>query len=71
MVMETHGNSCHVCNRFHDDNQPCPMRIAKAYTEATENNLDLLTPEDRQWMGKHKDFNCTLELEEIIAHMME
>ena len=58
---------CRVCDRQHRQDQPCPMRIATYYFDP----LPPLTVADRDWLGKHKDFNPVLKLEEILSDMVE
>lgn len=55
-----------VCNRLHEQHQPCPLRIAHAYTMQPQ-ALEKLTEADRRWMEKHKDFSVLDVVEDAIA----
>lgn len=43
-------NECKVCHRNHEDNQPCPLRVANTYMIQYQ-ALEKLTEADKKWMA--------------------
>ena len=41
---------CNVCRRNHEENQPCPQRVANAYLMLPQ-ALEKLTEVDKTWMA--------------------
>ena len=60
---------CKVCQRLHEPDQPCPLRIANALMFMQPQALGELTKADLEWMTAHTDFNARNILEEAIANL--
>ena len=45
-------NECKVCHRDHEESQPCPLRVANAYTMQPQ-ALEKLTEADKKWMASN------------------
>lgn len=60
---------CHVCHRMHTSDQPCPLRIANAYT-MQQKALEKLTDADKKWMAEHPDFSVLDTVEDAILESM-
>lgn len=41
---------CKICCRNHEESQPCPLRVANAYTMQPQ-ALEQLTEADKKWMA--------------------
>jgi len=65
----THEPECKVCHRLHELDQPCPLRIANAYTMQPQ-ALEKLTEQDKKWMREHPNFSVLDILEDEIANLM-
>ncbi len=68
MTMNKDGQ-CPVCARMHNTNEPCPQRIANAYTMQRE-ALQKLTWADRVWMAEHPTFSVTDVVEDAVLALM-
>jgi len=62
------NSKCNVCHRLHEPDQPCPLRIAGAYTMLPQ--AQMLTEPDKAWIRAHPDFNVLDTVEDTIADMM-
>lgn len=60
---------CKVCHRNHEADQPCPLRVANAYTMQPQ-ALEDLTEADKEWMKQHPGFSVLDVLEDAIADLM-
>lgn len=60
---------CGVCHRLHEPGQPCPLRVANAYTMQPQ-ALEELTEADKKWMASNPNFSILDTLEDAIADMM-
>jgi len=60
--------TCEVCSRLHAHNQPCPLRIARAYTMQPQ-ALENTTEPDKRWMASHPDFSVVDTVEEAVADL--
>lgn len=61
---------CNVCQRLHEPDQPCPLRIANAYTMQPL-ALEKLTDADKEWMKQHPDFSVIDAVVGAIIEWME
>lgn len=68
-IMEMEFRFCTVCRRLHKPDQPCPLRVANAYTMQPQ-ALEMLTNADKEWMKQHPDFSVLGVLEDTIADLM-
>ena len=57
---------CKVCHRLHDEDMPCPRRVANAY-QMQPLALVRLTEADKKWMA---DNDIVSILEEELANRM-
>jgi len=57
---------CDICQRIHGENDPCPMRIANAYTMQPQ-ALEQLSGADKKWIASHPTFSVLRVLEEEVA----
>jgi len=64
--MEKGMPECKVCHRLHDPEQPCPLRIANAFTMQVQ-ALERLTEADKKWMKEHPDFSVLDTVEDALA----
>ena len=60
---------CKVCHRLHKPDQPCPLRIANAYTMQMR-ALQELTEADTKWMREHSNFSVLDVVEDAIVEAM-
>jgi len=67
--MEKGISECKVCHRLHEPEQPCPLRVANAYTMQPQ-ALEKLTEADKVWMKEHSDFSVLDTIEDAIADAM-
>jgi len=59
---------CKVCCRLHKEDQPCPQRVANAYTMQPQ-ALEKLTEVDKKWMASNQVSILDI-LEEELANRM-
>ncbi len=60
---------CKVCHRNHEEDQPCPLRVANAYM-MQYHALELLTDADKEWIARNPKFSVLDTLEDELADMM-
>ena len=62
---------CEICNRLHEPDQPCPLRIANVYTMRLQ-AFEKLTEPDKAWIKAHPGLLRSIldTVEDTIADMM-
>ncbi len=68
-VLMGKDGQCKICHRLHDLDQPCPLRIANAYTMQA-GALERLTKIDKIWMQVHPDFSVLDIVEDAVVEAM-
>lgn len=61
--------TCSECHRLHAPDQPCPLRIANAYTMQVR-ALDVLTYADKCWIHSHVNFSVLGVVEQAIVEQI-
>jgi hypothetical protein len=62
---------CPICTRLHTEEEPCPLRIARAMDNPTSfEHLKELTYADSKWIRTHSELHVITILEEHIANIM-
>ena len=60
---------CKVCSRLHEEDAPCPTRLANAYMMRPQ-ALEKLTKADKKWMASNP-IDVLDILEEELANQMQ